>query len=365
MIPFFLAVWSTGEGVKLIEDYFYRMIMSMSQKSLKDFFCWKEIIVMVGIAFAFFLGSAFHRDGVRIDWWRLPFLANYVLCSCIICYLFLPLFFYKGRSILFFALSALAVIIAILIEELILEKIFFPDTRGMVFTGVFFNFIRMLPMIMIFVGFKFAWDAVQQRREIASLQSTVVSSQLDFLKSQIHPHFLFNSLNNLYSFALESSKRTPEIILQLSSILRYMLYDCKSERVQLSEEVKFLDDFVRLHELQIEGRGKVSFSVEGDTSNKNIAPLIFVPFIENAFKHSANSMSDDIDISISLHIMSSDLHFICRNVYSEQAVVADSAKGIGLQNIVKRLDLMYPSRYELNITSEDKVYLVDLKLSVA
>lgn len=109
----------------------------------------------------------------------------------------------------------------------------------------------------------------------------VAESRMQFLKSQINPHFLFNNLNNLYAYALENSPKTPKIILELSALLRYMLYDCQADYVPLAKEIKCLNDFINLQELQIENRGTIEFNISGKAENQLVAPLILIVFIEN------------------------------------------------------------------------------------
>ena len=145
-------------------------------------------------------------------------------------------------------------------------------------------------------GFKFGWDALGKQQEVDELKIAVKESELQFLKTQINPHFLFNNLNNLYSYAIEQSPETPEIILELSGLLRYMLYECKEDFVPLTKEVDQLENFISLSEMQVEERGSVKFSTQNILANFKIAPLILIVFIENAFKHSTASQVDNLSL---------------------------------------------------------------------
>ena len=165
-------------------------------------------------------------------------------------------------------------------------------------------------------------DAFTKQKEVDKLEDAVKESQLQYLKSQINPHFLFNNMNNIYAYALEGSEKTPEIILELSGLLRYMLYECKEKFVPLEKEVEHLRKFVNLYRLQIEDRGKVEFSIEGLIKNHRIAPLILIVFVENAFKHSQSSQSNDIEIDIKVKISDDDkLYFQCSNSYEQTSNV--------------------------------------------
>lgn len=324
---------------------------------------WVEIGLLVFIALAFFFGTSF-REGQEINWTRLLFLFNYLLAALIINYVLLPNYYYKGRY-MFFAVGAVLVVIgSVVIDEFVLEKIFFPDTRGSQFAGLFFNFIRSLPMIMLFVGSKFAWDAQQKERELSVLKEAINDSQLQFLKSQINPHFLFNSLNNLYSYALVQSEKTPGIILELSSLLRYMLYDCRESYVPLDKEAKYIDDFIKLQSLQIEDRGDVSFTTSGNFKETMIAPLILIVFIENCFKHSTSSQSDKIKIDVHLGLEDNVVHLRCQNSHDKSSNTDNLTEGIGLENVKTRLNLLYPDKHELSIHQSDDMYTVDLKINI-
>lgn len=293
------------------------------------------------------------------------FFINYVLSAFIINYILLPKFYYKRKYFLFFLFLFIVLTGTILMEEMILEKIFYPDTRGSSFQGLFFTLLDILPGISMMVGFKFAWDAFHKQQEVETLKSYVQESELQYLKSQINPHFLFNNLNNLYSYAIEKSEKTPKIILELSSILRYMLYECKEDYVPLSKELSNLVDYVEINKLQIEDRGIVNLIIDDPKSNYKIAPLILIVFVENAFKHSQSSMHEDIKIDIHLHVTDNDeLVFQCVNSYQPSSNVESLSKGIGLDNVRKRLELMYPKNHHLDIQEDNGYYKVLLKLSL-
>ncbi len=259
----------------------------------------------------------------------------------------------------------LVIVLVIFVEEAILEQIYFPDTRGTRFPGIFLNLLSAMPTITILAGFKFAWDALHKQRELESLQSAVKESELLYLKSQINPHFLFNNLNNLYAYAVEQSPKTPEIILEISGILRYMLYECREEYVPLAKEVEHLQNFINISAMQIEDRGEVNFKTHNIQGNYPIAPLILSVFIENAFKHSASSQTDKILIDVSLNLsLSETLIFECSNTFMTDTNTQDLSKGIGLENVKKRLSLLYPDAHKLSISIEENTYTVTLLLEL-
>ena len=287
----------------------------------------------------------------------------YALATSVISYGLLPRFFYRKKYVHFFFFTLLIIAAVIAAEELVLEKIYFPTSRGQSFPGVFYSLWEVLPVIAILTGAKFAWDALGKQREVDTLKAAVQESELQFLKSQINPHFLFNNLNNLYSYAIVQSPKTPTIILELSAVLRYMLYDCREKFVALNKEIQQLENFTRLSELQIEERGRVSFTAENIQSNYQIAPLILLVFIENAFKHSQAGQSENIRIDIDLRMTEEGrLDFVCRNNHQSGNSTADLSHGIGLPNVQKRLQLLYPGAHQLTIQSTDDQYEVHLSI---
>ncbi len=325
----------------------------------------RELIFQIALHLLVFVFYSFERRHPLIDLYKVVFFLNYVVAAFLINYILLPRFLYRKKHFQFFALVMVVFTGVIFIEELILEPIYFPDDRAQSFGGVMFTLSQVMPVIVILSGFKFAWDALGKQREVDELKATIKESELQFLKSQINPHFLFNNLNNLYSYAIEKSPKTPTIILELSSVLRYMLYECKEKYVTLSKELKQLENFTRLSELQIEERGAVNFKTENIQLGYQIAPLILIVFIENAFKHSQASQSENIIIDIEIKIAGEGrLEFICKNNFQPTANTKKLTQGIGLENVKKRLQLLYPSAHELNILEKENQYEVRLSMQL-
>ena len=319
-------------------------------------------VVLHLVVFIFF---SFDRTNPLLEVHEVAFFAVYTAVALLINYFLLPKYYYRKKYIHFIIYLLLTIVAVILIEELILERIFFSDTRANNFPGVLFTLVQILPVITILVGFKFAWDALVKQSLVDELRHNIIESELQFLKSQINPHFLFNNLNNLYSYALTGSPKTPEIILELSGVLRYMLYECKEKFVPLKKEITQLENFVNLNKMQIEGRGQVTFSKHNIQSNYQIAPLILVVFIENAFKHSMASQTDEILIVIDIGLSDrGQLIFSCKNTFQEQSNYDRIETGIGLENVRKRLALLYPNAHELNIYKEENQYEVKLSIEL-
>lgn len=325
----------------------------------------REAIFQLGVFLVMAFLFLYDRQEETFNFYQLPSYINYLIGAYTISYVLLPRFYYKGKIMHFVLFVLLVIIILIGVEELIIEQIFFPDTRGKFFHGMIYSLAEVLPLLLLLVSFKFMWDLHATQKRISDLENSVRESELKFLKTQINPHFLFNNLNNLYSYSITEPEKTSQIILELSSVLRYMLYDCQENKVPLEKELKHLEDYVNLHELQIENRGEVSIHVDNRSSGYAISPLIMVVFIENAFKHSTGSMTEDISITMDINIKEDGtLRFICENSYEEFSNTDNIVGGIGLENVKKRLSILYPNVHSLAINTNNNIYRVELTLQL-
>ena len=201
----------------------------------------------------------------------------------------------------------------------------------------------------------------EQERKRKEIEKEKLVSELSFLKSQVNPHFLFNSLNGIYALAIKKSDKTPEAVLQLSDLLRHMLYDADQGKVQLSKEIDYLKNYIQLQKMRLSEEAEISLETSGPLSDYEIEPLLFIPFVENAFKHGVDA--NGADIKINLTVEKNKLHFKMSNRIS-QAKSKDGASGIGLSNVKKRLELNYGSHYKLNYGAEKGYFHVDLQINV-
>lgn len=343
----------------LCVEYFYTNFLALMSISRK------ELIFQIVLFVLVFLFYSFDRENFGFRWSQAAFFLTHVVAAVAISYWLMPRFLYQKKYWQFLGCVVLIVALVIGLEELFLEHILFPNTgRANTFPGIISSLLGVLPVITILSGSKFGWDALQKQEQIEKLKSIVQESKLQFLRSQINPHFLFNNLNNLYSYALEGSTKTPEIILELSGLLRYMLYECKEKFVSLEKEIEQLYNFIKLNKLQIENRGFVHFGEKGIKSGYRIAPLILIVFIENAFKHSQSGQSENIEIEIDLDMKENRLYFHCSNNYESSEGLSAVATGIGLKNVRKRLQLLYPNKHELQIHQGENKYKVELAIEL-
>ena len=222
---------------------------------------------------------------------------------------------------------------------------------GTVFTGLIFVFLSIV--------LKFTTDWFLNERIQRDLENQRLSAELSFLKSQINPHFLFNSLNSIYSLAYQRSETTPEAILKPSEIMRYMLYECNDNKVSLAKELQYLHNYIDLQKIRFGKKSYIDFKVNGEVDGQQIVPLLLIPFIENAFKHGI--VNDPLSpIHLLIEIDEDHLHFYIQNKKHNNN--RDAMGGIGLNNVKRRLDLLYPGKYNLIINDEADTYTSELSL---
>ncbi|WP_338762976.1 sensor histidine kinase [Bernardetia sp. ABR2-2B] len=193
---------------------------------------------------------------------------------------------------------------------------------------------------------------------VTTLRADKVNAELMLLKSQINPHFFFNTLNNLYGLAIEKSERTPEMILKLSDMMRYTIYDGRADSVELKNEIAYMEDYIELHKIRYQKKVDITFQ-KNITHSHKISPILLVIPLENAFKHGVESLLEEAFIDIQVTTTDSEIFFRIRNNYS---AIEKGNIGIGLENLKKRLSMTYPKKHELIITKSTDIY--DLQLSI-
>ncbi|KAA5822363.1 histidine kinase [Algibacter amylolyticus] len=196
--------------------------------------------------------------------------------------------------------------------------------------------------------------------KILETQLKLKEQELNYLKMQIHPHFLFNTLNTMYGFALKKADETPEMILKLSNLLDYLLYQVDKPFVSLNDEIHHINDYIELEKMRFNNTLHIDFKTENILTETNIAPMLLLPFVENSFKH--GSLKNGIlTVNINLYCENKSLFFTIENTSNANTA---SENGIGLDNIKKRLDLLYKNQYTLNINNENGLFKVHLKLNM-
>lgn len=198
------------------------------------------------------------------------------------------------------------------------------------------------------------------QNKILETQLQLKEQELHYLKRQIHPHFLFNTLNTIYGFALKQSKQTPEIILKLSNLLDYILYQVNKPRVSLKEEVLHIKEYIELEKIRFQDTLRVTFSNGVIDEKIQVAPMILIPFVENAFKH-GGIVDGFLQIKIKIEVKKDHLYFRIENTVKQEEIQTGKA-GIGLENIKKRMELNYRDNYSLENIIQDNWYTAKLKI---
>ncbi len=194
-----------------------------------------------------------------------------------------------------------------------------------------------------------------------------LQSELNFLRTQTNPHFLFNTLNNLYVLARKQSEKTSGAIMMLSKIMRFVLYDCRAHQISLVDEAKVIQDYIELEKLRYNDRLNVVYEEDLDQLHAQVAPLMMLPFVENSFKHGAHSTTGKVEIHISLSLKDKHLTFIVENTVGseKETPAAVGSSGIGLKNVQRQLDLIYPNRYSLvNGRVDGGIYRAKLEIEL-
>ncbi len=203
---------------------------------------------------------------------------------------------------------------------------------------------------------------VRKTKTIALLEKEKTDTELNLLKQQVNPHFFFNTLNNLYSLSLKQDPATPETVLQLSELMRYVIYRAKEERVELQEEVKYLEDYLDLQRIRLYQDADIDFVIDVENPELEVPPLLFIILVENAFKHGIEPAVEDCFLQIELIERGGEITFICHNSREEREKDDRQKPGIGLENMTRRLELLYPDLHELSIRETAVDYRVELTL---
>lgn len=283
-------------------------------------------------------------------------------------YFLIPAFLLKKKYVLF---SLLAVLHAILFGCLLwLVLYFFVYCTGCIY-DIDYPLIYLPKIFALIIG-NYEIPAIaalivitkrwyRDQKTARELEKDKLEAELKFLKSQIHPHFLFNTLNNLYALTLKKSARAPDMVLKIADMLDYMLYKSNEPEVPLESEINLLKTYLNLEKTRYGNRLSLDFTISGNADGKRIAPLLLLPFVENSFKHGASSDVERPFISIHLDISEPSLSMVVANSFGEQKKDSYN-EGIGLKNVCRRLDLQYKDRYLLNVNKNDGIFEVHFQL---
>jgi sensor histidine kinase YesM len=229
------------------------------------------------------------------------------------------------------------------------------------------NILPFIHVAGIATSIKFIKYAYFQEDRAVKARQQKTIAELELLKAQIHPHFLFNTLNNLFAHTLRNSTDSPQIVSRLSNLLRFMIYESRQEFIPLSEEIKLLNNYIDLEKLRYGQELDMSVTFTGDLEQKLIRPLLLLPLIENSFKHGMSQQLEKKWIQLDMKVDQNNFYFKLANSKDPKQVkteVPGKSKGIGLENVRRRLELLYPGKYKMEILDQEDVFLVDILLEI-
>jgi two-component system LytT family sensor kinase len=285
-------------------------------------------------------------------------------------YLLIPGLLYK-RKYLLFLLVYLPMIFGMgLLKMYLIERLLSPFYRGgfEMFDNfkarVYDNIIPAFLLTSTFAGARLVFDYLTTQKKLADISREKAETELKFLKSQINPHFLFNSLNSIYFLIDKQNADARQTLLQFSDLLRYQLYECSADTIPIENEIAYLEDYIRLQQLRRDSHYETAVRIDA-VHGFRVVPLLFIPFVENAFKHLSHYSNGRKNfVEVELTRTGNALHFQVQNSREEQERRIEPGGGIGLINVRRRLELLYPGKYHLQIDHNETTFTVALQLDI-
>jgi sensor histidine kinase YesM len=271
-------------------------------------------------------------------------------------------------------ISIAAILVVSILQRGVDVHVYYPifNPRGL--GGSFFYLPKILkimlgiyPVVALASFIKITKHFYNEENKSREYQQQKLEAELNFLKGQVHPHFLFNTLNNLYALTLKKSDASPEVVLKLSELLSFMLYETNSRTVPLSKELSLIENYISLEKIRYDDRLTTTYETEGDVETGQIPPMLFLPFVENAFKHGTSDSLDNVWVEIKITVRNNQLHLSVLNSNGVDKNVSEEfeyQQGIGLKNVKRRLELLYGEHYDLDISDTDEMYSVQLTLQM-
>ena len=282
-------------------------------------------------------------------------------------YFLIPKLLYKKQYFLFAVILISLIVCSSLLKMNIIGRMTnnpaLLNISGNWKARVYDNIIPHFFLVLAGAAFKLMFDYTAMQKKMADMAKEKAEAELSFLKSQINPHFLFNSINAVYFLIDKENKEAREALHKFSDMLRYQLYEAGGDKIPIEKEIDFLNDYVSLQKLRKDDQYVVDFSTTPDVKGFSIEPLLLVSFVENAFKHISHRSSVTNYVKVKLSKSNGTMDFMVENS-KEDSIAVEKSGGIGLQNVKRRLELLYPGKYDLNIQDQAEVYKVHLKLHV-
>ncbi len=331
----------------------------------KSKFVLTHLIFWVGVWFFYVYFFSYNSNNTSYVTWFSSFLLPITMVtSYFVIYYLIPRFLLAKKYFLFtlYSLYTLVFSTYLILIAIFGSLIFLSNLEVKNMPPMSRNYIFILILVYLVVTVVSFVSLLNHSFEATSknkiLENKILETQLQSLKKQIHPHFLFNTLNTIYGFALKQSESTPEIILKLSNLLDYILYQVNKPKVFLKDEIEHIQEYVDLEKIRFQETLAVNFNKENISETVEIAPMLLIPFVENAFKH-GSIIEGQLKVNISIKMENDDLFFSISNSF-HHLQLEENKKGIGLENIKKRLELLYLNQFDLQTKIENNLYEVNL-----
>ena len=341
----------------------------------KKFFSEFRIPVRYHLLFwlLYFIFNFFRFATINNDYWYslksnlIEFPLNILITYFTIYYL-IPRYILKKKYLQFFLLFILSLALFYLtrtgLNYILVTENIWPEAQGNQEPFTVIHVVELvigaIYVIALVSAIKLTYDWVNEKKRNDDLQRIQLETELNFLKSQIQPHFFFNTLNNLYALVIKQSPNAPNVVMKLSEIMQYVLYEVKEPKIGLMKSINYLYSYLELEKLRYGERVKSEISIDGNIDDVEIPPLLFLPFLENCFKHGTKHQSD-IKVLIDFVVKDNFLYFTVTNNYVKSGGKTPK-HGIGIENVKRRLQLLYGSAYSLKTKTIGNEYIVNLKL---
>jgi sensor histidine kinase YesM len=357
-------------------DKIQKIIQKVQHSGITRIFL--HVVFWLTVGFFYFL--VFNRNSAfpKVSYiFSLSLLPVAIVISYFFNYVLVPKYLWGKRYFRFFYLSFFTLLVATWLSFLIVffTLIYILQTEFFIEPAVLHPELQVISLnfiVFLAISIKQVKRAFYIQQEKNELEKTKLSTELKLkeaelkiLKAQVHPHFLFNTLNNLYGLTLEKSDEAPKLVLRLSEILDYILYRCEEKRVLLSEEITNLKNYLEIERIRYSKKLDLSVSFPENTGEYKIAPLILLPFVENAFKHGVSNYPGVAFVKIDSGLTNKNLVFSIENTKNPSVKVSENySKGIGLKNVKKRLEFLYPEKHLLHIEDKGETFSVNLTLQL-
>ncbi|MBC5775375.1 histidine kinase [Pontibacter sp. KCTC 32443] len=352
--------WSLPDPRSIIRN---RMLQHLS--------FWVCYVVFFGLLYGSYIDDYYNAFMVELV--ELPFKMALVYFNM---YYLMPKFLLTRRYLEFFVYlllltGAIAGLMQYVLLPLLIHPLICPTTctqDNLTLYRFVKNIVNINYLVAISATIVLLRNWYQHQQSARTLSQDKLEAELKFLKGQIHPHFLFNTLNSLYSLTLKKSDNAPEMVLKLSGLMDYMLYDANAAKVPLEKELNYIRNYIDLERIRYGNRVDISFTEAGTILGKTIAPMMLLPFVENAFKHGVSTETENAWVRIDIKVQDRNLSLRvenCKCGEKQDRSDREMASGIGLKNVRRRLELLYKDAYSLEIEDEPDVYAVHLELDLS